>query len=453
MSGLTAAIPTTGDRPSLRAAVESVLHSAGQAGGDAEVLVVVNGRPDAPALGSLRSPLLRVIHLAEPNVSLARNAAIDAARYDTILFTDDDGIVPPEWCAQLRDGLSRPGRAVVAAAVRTAVTGPVTGFLNYQRAFNPSPDPGRGVMYAVTLNCGIRRDRLPAAVRFDPGFRTSQDVDFGHSVRSAGLMVEWLEEAIPVRHEIPESLEAITGRYPKYGAGAARLHRKLGQVATLTPVFHGVYRAMAGDRYRGYRRFSELTQEPVRTAFTVLQHLASSLFFAGYLEGLGADLACELIEADQAGLISAFARIAAPVLAGTREVPSRDWAAPAFDYSGFGTLDTGQDTPEISQIKTALTRYAPPARTIPSAAELAKMSGPPEHGQDVPVSGAAPAVMNQAWTIWLEMRTAGDGQLTPDGVEQLFRAAGVSFEEGSHQVELMLWREHQGRREPLVRPA
>jgi glycosyltransferase involved in cell wall biosynthesis len=453
-AGLTAAIPTTGDRPSLRATVESVLRSAGQAGGGAEVIVVVNGRPDAPALSGLRSPMLRVIQLAEPNVSLARNAAIDAARYDTILFTDDDGTVPLEWCAQLRDGLARPGHAVVAAPVRTVVTGPVTGFLNYQRAFNPSPDDvGHGVMYAVTLNCGVRRDRLPATVRFDPAFRTSQDVDFGHSVRAAGLTIGWLPDATPVQHELSESFETISSRYPKYGSGAARLHRKRGQIAVLMPAFHGVYLAMTGSRYRGYRRFSELTAEPVRDAFTILEHVASSLFFASYLEMAGADLGCELIKADRAALIAALSRITDAALARTRQVPASDWAAPAFDYSRFGTLDVGQDTPEISQIKAALTQYAAPAQALPPAAELAKLSGRPPRGRDITTSGAAPVAWNQAWTAWQEMRGGDGGQLTPDSADQLFRAAGISFGEGSHQVEIMLWRERHSPLEPVAQPA
>ena len=48
------------------------------------------------------------IYLPEANVSLARNAAIDAASHDTIVFTDDDCAVQPQWCAQFA---RRTGRA------------------------------------------------------------------------------------------------------------------------------------------------------------------------------------------------------------------------------------------------------------------------------------------------------------------------------------------------------
>jgi glycosyltransferase involved in cell wall biosynthesis len=432
--GLTAAIPTTGDRSSLRASVEAVLRSAGQAGGITEVLVVVNGRPDAPALRGLRSPLLRVIHLAQRNKSLARNAAIDAARHDTILFTDDDGVVPPQWCAQLREGLARPGPAVVAAPACTVATGPVTGFLNYQRVFVPPPDADGGAGYAITLNCGIRRDRLPATVRFDPAFLVTEDIDFGHSVRSSGLTIGWLPDAVPVRHDLPESFETIGGRYPAYGAGLALLHRKRGQVTALMPAFHSAYLARA-DGDLGYRRFSELTQEPARAAFTILETVAVSLFLVGYLDELGDDPGRKLIETDQAALTAALGQIAAPALARARQLAPGDWATPAFDYSRFGSIDVDLATPELRQVKAALAQHARPVRSLAPAAQLAPMTWE-----------------QPAWAAWRRMGKA-TGQPTPDSVDRLFRAAGVGFGEGSHQVEIKLWREHRASREPAAHPA
>jgi len=55
--GLTATIPTTGDRPGLRRAVEALIRSAELAGGESEVLVVVNGRGSAPLLDQPRLTL------------------------------------------------------------------------------------------------------------------------------------------------------------------------------------------------------------------------------------------------------------------------------------------------------------------------------------------------------------------------------------------------------------
>jgi GT2 family glycosyltransferase len=420
--GLTVAIPTTGDRSSLRPAVEAVLQSAARAGTDTEVLVVVNGRADAPALRDLHSPLLRVIQLPKPNKSLARNAAIDAARHDTILFTDDDGVVPPQWCAQLRDGLARPGHAVVAAPVYTAATGPVTGFLEYQHAFMPLPHADGGANYAITLNCGIRRDRLPAAVRFDPAFLIAEDFDFSQSVRSSGLTIGWLPDAVPVQHDLPESFETISGRYLGYGADTALMHRKHGKVTELMPVFCGAYLATADGRH-GYRRFSELVQKPVRTAFTIVEPMAMTLFFVGYLDKLGDELGRGLIEADQAALATAFGQIAAAAAAGLPPVAPGDWAAPAIDYSRFGTIDVDRSTAELDQVKAALARHARPLPALASATELA------------PTTDELPA-----WTAWCQRRAVGR-RPTPDSVQRLFWEAGVSFEEGSRQVEIMLWHE------------
>jgi len=440
-AGITAAIPTTGKRSELRAAAESALRSAGQAGGDAEVLVVVNGRADAPGLGGLRSPLLRVIYLPEANVSLARNAAIDAASHDTIVFTDDDSVVPPQWCAQLRDGLAGPAHAVVTGPVRMVVTGPVTGFLNYQRFYDSPPDTAGGVMYAATLNCGIRRDRLPPAVRFDETFRTSEDVDFGCCVREAGLTIGWLADAVPVRHDLPESLETISQRFPQYGAGMVHLQRKRTQFAVRTPAFHRIYQTMAGEGF-GYRRFTELTQQPVRAALTVLEHWTTLLMLVGYLDAVSADAGPRLIEVDQAALKAACEHIAAPVLARAGELPVADCASPAFDYARFGAAADDQgdhQTPEISRINTALMKFARPADNLPPARQpQGTADGPPNARDDTTPRAGPPG--DGAWAAWEEMRAA-DGQVTPDSVERCFRAAGVTFKDGSRQVEGMLSRQ------------
>lgn len=102
---VTVGIPTTGVRPVLRRCVEAAVRSATAAGQDAEVLVVLNGRADAPGLGRVNSPLLRVVRLDQPNVSAARNRAIALARHNVVLFADDDVLVPRQWCAQLRAAL------------------------------------------------------------------------------------------------------------------------------------------------------------------------------------------------------------------------------------------------------------------------------------------------------------------------------------------------------------
>src|SRR3954452_1485084 len=136
---VTVVIPSRGISPDLRASVDSALRAAIAAGDDAEVLVVVNGRTDAPALAGIDAPQLRVLHLEQANLSRARNVGIAEARHDTVLFGDDGARAAASWCVEVSHGLRDPRYPVVTGPVRVPVLGPVTAYLNHQRVFDAPP--------------------------------------------------------------------------------------------------------------------------------------------------------------------------------------------------------------------------------------------------------------------------------------------------------------------------
>ncbi len=366
-NGLTAVIPTAGNRPELRRAVEALISSATRAGGDAEVLVVVNGRRSVPVLDHVGSPLLRVLFLDRPNVSLARNTAIARARHDTLLFTDDDGVVGPDWCAQLRAGLATPRCALVAGPVRVPASGPVTAYLDYQRPFDASPDGHGGVLHPVTVNCGIRRDRLPGHVRFDEEMRIGQDVDFGHSVRATGAGMTWLADSAPVQHVLSDQFNEIGRRFLAYGSGIASITLKRDQAAArMTSVFLAVYQAMTAGGSGGFRRFTEFTRPRVRDTFTVLDHLQTAFFFIGYLRRASAEHGHQLITVDEERLQAACQEIADGVLEEAGGHTSRGWDELCPDYAMFGHA-AGPEPPAIARVRDVLAAYARPAAARPRA--------------------------------------------------------------------------------------
>jgi glycosyltransferase involved in cell wall biosynthesis len=57
----------------------------------------------------------------------ARNRALQIARGETIVFLDDDVIVPEGWLEALLEGLSKSGCPVVSGAVRLTVEGAIIG--------------------------------------------------------------------------------------------------------------------------------------------------------------------------------------------------------------------------------------------------------------------------------------------------------------------------------------
>jgi hypothetical protein len=469
--GLTAAIPTTGDRPELRRAVEALIRSAEMAGTDAEVLVVVNGRRSVPMLDYVGSPLLRVLFLDRRNVSLARNTAILNAQHDTILFTDDDAVVGLDWCADLRAGLDRPGCAVVAGPVRVPVSGPVTALLDYQRPFDAEPDGNGGVVNVVTVNCGIRRDRLPEDVRFAEVMVTGQDVDFGQLARARGAEMSWLADSVPVRHVLSDRFDEIGKRFLAYGAAIAMitLRRQPATADKMTSVFSTIYRAMTQAGSAGFRQFTEFASPRVRDTLTVLDYLLTASFFVGYLRRMSAEMDSELITVDDQALYAALAHIADSVLADAREHMNGDWEELRPDYALLGNAP-GAQPPAIDQIKAALAQYARPAPGQVAAAQNPAAQNPaaqnpaaqnPAAQNPAALNPAAlnPAALNpagqrqgvlrvppgqaRARAAWQELPVATELITTAD-LERALRSAGVTFREGCRQIEAMLMRERSG---------
>jgi hypothetical protein len=436
--GLTATIPTTGDRPELRRAVEALIRSAEMGGGDAEVLVVVNGRRSVPVLDHVGSPLLRVLFLDRRNVSLARNTAISNARHDTILFTDDDAVVGPDWCADLRAGLARPKCAVVAGPVRVPVTGPVTAFLDYQRLFDAEPDGNGGLLNVVTVNCGIRRDRLPDDVRFAEALVTGQDVDFGQRAHASGAELRWLADSDPVRHVLAERFDEIGQRFPSYGGAIASiaLMRQAAAVQEMTSAFLAIYRVMTQEGSGGFRRFTEFASPPVRDTLAILDYLLTASFFIGYLQRMSAELGRELITVDDEALPAALAEVADAALAEAREQANCDWKELRPDYAALGAA-RGSQPAAIGKIKAVLAAYARPA---PGPAPY----GQSPAGQRNGVVRVSPAEA-RAWAAWQELPVATEPITTGD-LEWALRSAGVAFREGCRQIEAKLIRDGSGSR-------
>src|ERR1700735_623895 len=341
---VTVGIPTTGELPTRRRIVEATMAPAALVSPDAEILVVVNGRGDAPGLGRIDSPMVRVMHLAERNVSAARNCAITHARHDTLLFADDDGMVPEPWCTELHAALTGRGWPVVTAPVRVPVSGPVTALIDYQRIFD-APPAGPEVTHTLTGNCGLRASMIPSHVRYNEAHlpTAAEDVDFSFALRAAGLKIHWLADATPGLHCLPENIDEITERGVRYGRGGARLYLLRGNKKIAIPGALSWYASMAAGEHREYRRFPEFTLPGVRVAFTVYEYLLNACLLIGYLDELGAQLGHPLIEPDYQALSAAWQEISASAAEGVRGLSASDWDNLPTDY---GRLERGVDPPD-----------------------------------------------------------------------------------------------------------
>ena len=149
---------------------------------------------------------VRYLHIPGANISIARNAALDAADADWIAFLDDDEIAESEWLDTL---IARQG-ATGADAVfgrSKAVYGPdAAAWLRVGDFHSQSPVTRRGtVETGHTCNALLRWNGAPwVGERFDPGRGRSggEDTEFFFRLRRRGARYAIAPDSI-VREAVP----------------------------------------------------------------------------------------------------------------------------------------------------------------------------------------------------------------------------------------------------------
>jgi len=228
---VTVGICTFNRAESLRRTLDSLASMRIPAGLDWEILVVNSGTDHTPAGIAHFAGRLPVRLTAEGRLELshARNQAIDAARGEYILWTDDDVVVGADWLAAYVDAFQRwPEAALFGAHIVPRFEVPVPRWLADSKSL-------LGFAYAVrdfgseALPLSIAEDRLPFGAnyavrtaearefRYNPGLgaapgrlRVGEESDIIKRIMRAGALGYWLPDA-PVEHCIGR--ERKTERY------------------------------------------------------------------------------------------------------------------------------------------------------------------------------------------------------------------------------------------------
>jgi len=203
----------------------------------AEMVVVDQSDRPEPGLQAMEQRLGgRLLYLWKPGsgVSRARNQGVATARYECLLFMDDDMVVTVTWCSTLFD-------AVFAYGAQAIVTGKV-------RAGKPESDGALSLstrteqvaaVYAGrqprdvlwTGNMGLWRQTFDALHGFDqrlgPGtpFPSSEDNDFCFRALESGCTVVYEPEAV-LYHRAWRPARMLPWVYWQYGAGAGGFYAK-----------------------------------------------------------------------------------------------------------------------------------------------------------------------------------------------------------------------------------
>ena len=203
-SGVSLIIPTRG-RPQLALqTVQSIL--AGEQVPDELIVVDQSTTPDAVLARFVptRGCEVRYLWTETTGTSRARNVGIAHARYDVLVFTDDDVLVAPTWLGALVSALRGAGeRAAVSGQVLPGPPQSPRGFAPSTKVDEkPAVYEGRvGEDVLFSNNMAFFRSAIDRVGAFDerlgPGspFLNAEDNDLGFRLLEAGYRILYVPEA------------------------------------------------------------------------------------------------------------------------------------------------------------------------------------------------------------------------------------------------------------------
>lgn len=138
------------------------------------------------------------LHAPARNISIARNACLDAATAALVAFIDDDEIARPGWLSGLLAQLDCTRADVVFGKVNASYGEDAPDWMRAADLHSTPPPYRNGrIEGGYTCNVLMRREAL-AGLRFDPAFGRSggEDTTFFAALARKGAVMDYTDEAV-----------------------------------------------------------------------------------------------------------------------------------------------------------------------------------------------------------------------------------------------------------------
>lgn len=201
----------TFQRPQLAAALRSLGALRLPAGYTVSVIVADNDETESARslvelVGETLPLQITYVHAPARNISIARNACLDASDADLVAFIDDDEVATPGWLCELVGEAESSGADVVLGPVRAVYKPDAPDWMRTADVHSTFPVwVGGEIRTGYTCNVLMRMDS-PAITgqRFNPerGQTGGEDTEFFAGIHRAGGRIAyapaaWIEEAVP----------------------------------------------------------------------------------------------------------------------------------------------------------------------------------------------------------------------------------------------------------------
>ena len=191
-------------RASLEATLESIAHQS--APPKVSYRVIVSDNDETPSAKSLVEAAaqrlglsISYVHAPAQNISIARNACLDAVRAPLLAFLDDDEIASPGWLAGLLAAKNRTDADVVFGPVDAVYEADAPAWMRRTsiHSIRPVWVGGDKIVTGYTCNVLISHAAV-GALRFDPqlGRSGGEDTWFFHQMTTNGAQFDFAPSAL-----------------------------------------------------------------------------------------------------------------------------------------------------------------------------------------------------------------------------------------------------------------